>query len=123
MHRLRFAVLIGVIPWLECGSPSPPPSQPEQAASASPTTHALTFSVQGTGGAVRGGSYECRTSCTISSTSQATVTMSAIADPGYAFDGWSGACSGRGDCRVVLDEDRSVTATFSLLPPPPPPPT
>jgi hypothetical protein len=29
------------------------------------------------------------------------------------FSGWSGACSGTGDCIVLMDSDKSVTATFN----------
>jgi len=29
------------------------------------------------------------------------------------FTGWSGACSGTGDCAVTMDSDKSVAATFT----------
>ncbi len=34
------------------------------------------------------------------------------AEPAANFAGWTGACTGTGPCRVRLDSDRSVTATF-----------
>lgn len=40
------------------------------------------------------------------------VTLSASADPGSYFMGWSGACSGTDDCFVTMDKARSVTAKF-----------
>jgi hypothetical protein len=44
-----------------------------------------------------------------------SVTLTAVADAGSAFDGWSGAgCSGTGTCQVTMDQARNVTATFEL---------
>ena len=40
------------------------------------------------------------------------VALTATPDPGTVFAGWSGACSGTGECDVTMDSDRSVTATF-----------
>ncbi len=41
------------------------------------------------------------------------VTLTAEPDPGMTFGGWSGVCTGIGPCVVTMDQDRSVTATFS----------
>jgi hypothetical protein len=41
------------------------------------------------------------------------VTLSAAPDPGSTFTGWSGDCSGVGDCQVTMNQARSVTATFT----------
>ena len=45
----------------------------------------------------------------------AAVPMEAVPKPGYAFIGWSGACSGRGGCRVTVTRARTVTATFARI--------
>ncbi|WP_167736056.1 Ig-like domain repeat protein [Nocardioides sp. 503] len=50
-----------------------------------------------------------------------TVTLHAAGLSGTpshdsTFTGWSGACSGTGDCTVSLDEARAVRATFTLVP-------
>jgi hypothetical protein len=42
------------------------------------------------------------------------VTLTAVADAGSSFMGWSGACTGAGDCVVTMSEAKSVTATFAL---------
>jgi uncharacterized repeat protein (TIGR01451 family) len=46
------------------------------------------------------------------------VNVTAIPATGYAFDHWSGACSGAGACSVTMDADKSVTAHFKLTPNP-----
>jgi hypothetical protein len=43
------------------------------------------------------------------------ITLTATADTGSAFKGWSGAtCSGTGDCIVTISAAETVTATFNL---------
>jgi uncharacterized repeat protein (TIGR02543 family) len=44
----------------------------------------------------------------------AVVTLTAMANTGSTFVGWSGACSGMGSCMVTMDGVKSVGATFSL---------
>ena len=46
------------------------------------------------------------------------VTLTATANSGFTFIGWSGACSGTGACLVTMDVDKSVTATFADITPP-----
>jgi M6 family metalloprotease-like protein len=41
-----------------------------------------------------------------------SVTLSAEPNDGAVFTGWSGACSGTGDCVLAASENVSVTATF-----------
>ena len=42
------------------------------------------------------------------------VTLTATADAGSTFTGWSGGgCSGTEPCEVTMDEDKTVTATFT----------
>jgi len=45
-----------------------------------------------------------------------TAILTATAQPGSVFDGWSGAASGsEAQAQIVMDADQSVTATFSLI--------
>ena len=60
----------------------------------------------------------CGASCTASFSSGTAVTLSATPEPGSEFSGWSGACSGTGECRVTMSATRRVTATFAPVPPP-----
>ncbi|MBI4824805.1 MAG: InlB B-repeat-containing protein [Nitrospirae bacterium] len=42
-----------------------------------------------------------------------SAALVAAAATGWEFAGWSGDCAGTGDCAVVMDADRNVTATFT----------
>jgi hypothetical protein len=57
---------------------------------------------------------DCGSECSASFDPNMSVTL--IATPGLetVFSGWSGACSGSGDCIVSMDQARSVTAIFTL---------
>ncbi len=43
-----------------------------------------------------------------------SITLTAAADEDSIFTGWSGACSGFGDCALTIDSNKSVTATFEV---------
>jgi hypothetical protein len=42
--------------------------------------------------------------------------LRAVAAVGSSFGGWSGSCSGTGKCLVVMNDDESVTASFTASP-------
>ena len=42
------------------------------------------------------------------------ITISATADPGSTFTGWSGDASGNGDANLFMDSNKTVIATFNL---------
>jgi len=42
-----------------------------------------------------------------------TVTLTAGANPGYTFTGWSGDLSGTSPATITMDNDKTVTATFT----------
>ena len=59
---------------------------------------------------------DCGTGCASDSANYSTntvVTLTAAADAGHTFSGWSGACSGTAPCVVTMSAARSVTATFA----------
>jgi hypothetical protein len=59
----------------------------------------------------------CGVTCAANYNYNTSVTLSAVADTGSTFTGWSGeGCSGTGDCVVSMTAARSVTATFTLNP-------
>jgi len=63
---------------------------------------------------------ECGSSCSTELDAATKVSLHAVATPGSTFAGWSGeGCSGTGPCKVLMNEARNVTATFSKNPTPP----
>jgi len=57
---------------------------------------------------------ECGQSCSAEYEAGTKVTLKASASAGSAFAGWSGeGCTGTGACKLMLNEARNVTATFS----------
>lgn len=58
---------------------------------------------------------DCGGTCTAGFANGASVTLTATADAGYLFQGWSGACSGLANsCTIAMSAAKSVTATFGL---------
>ncbi|MDO8947551.1 MAG: choice-of-anchor Q domain-containing protein, partial [Desulfocapsaceae bacterium] len=57
---------------------------------------------------------DCGSECSTSFDPNMSVTLTATPGLETVFNGWSGACSGSGDCIVSMDQARSVTATFTL---------
>lgn len=59
----------------------------------------------------------CGATCSASITSGTSVTLTANADSGSVFSGWSGACTNTtGTCTVAMDAAKSVSATFDPTP-------
>ena len=58
------------------------------------------------------GIINCGSTCSANFSSGTSVTLTASANSGYSFSGWSGACSGTGTCIVAITAARSVGATF-----------
>lgn len=56
----------------------------------------------------------CTSTCSASFLEGTVVTLTAAADGGSTFDGWTGGgCSGTGSCVVTMNSNQSVGATFS----------
>lgn len=55
---------------------------------------------------------DCPSDCTHDYPDGETVGLAATPDPGFAFTGWSGGCTGPGACQVTMSQNRAVTATF-----------
>ena len=89
--------------------------------STAPTTFTLTITKAGTGtGTVTSSpaGISCGATCAASYNSATSVTLTAAADAGSTFSGWSGGgCTGTGTCIVTMNAATSVTATFNPAPP------
>ena len=74
----------------------------------------------GTGGGIvtfNPGGFACTSNCSRDYAKRAAVSLSAVANTGSTFSGWSGGgCSGTGTCNLTLTSDQTVTATFDLTP-------
>ena len=61
----------------------------------------------------------CGGDCSEAYVSGTQMTLTAVADPGFTFTGWSGACTGTAvTCTVTMDGAKTVTASFNDLTPP-----
>ena len=81
-------------------------------------TYTLSVSLDGTGGGTVTSSpagIDCGAICSAGFVRQSMVTLSASPDANSVFTGWNGACSGSGDCVVVMTGTLEVTATFDIL--------
>ncbi|MBB1124807.1 InlB B-repeat-containing protein [Thiospirillum jenense] len=59
----------------------------------------------------------CGSDCNERYANNTQVTLTALAENGWRFTGWSGGgCSGTGTCIVTMDAAKSVDATFSAAP-------
>ncbi len=80
-----------------------------------PANYLLTVFLAGTGsGTVSGPGISCPGDCTETYLEQTVVTLTASANTGSTFTGWSGDCTGTGDCIVTMDAAKNVTADFTL---------
>ena len=60
----------------------------------------------------------CGSSCTASYAGNSTVTLTATANAGSIFAGWSGSCAGTAaSAAILLAADSTCTAAFNLQPP------
>lgn len=84
---------------------------------ANPQSYSLTVAKQGSGsGSVSGNGIDCGQTCAIDLPAGTAVSLSATADTGSVFDGWSGACTGTDTCNVTMDSAKTVTASFAVAP-------
>jgi hypothetical protein len=82
-----------------------------------PSTYALDVSKTGTGSgtvASDGGEIDCGDACRAVRPYGDELALTATADGGSVFTGWSGACRGMGECYVTMTKARSVAATFAV---------
>lgn len=66
-------------------------------------------------GTVSGSGINCGDTCLAACNSGAVVSLSATADPGSTFAGWSGeGCLGTGLCTVIMNANKTITANFQM---------
>jgi hypothetical protein len=62
------------------------------------------------------GGIDCGATCSAAYDYNTVVHLTAVADTGFTFAGWSGACSGTGECIVTMDGSKIITARMNLPP-------
>ncbi|HEX4381467.1 MAG TPA: hypothetical protein VH083_00900, partial [Myxococcales bacterium] len=78
-----------------------------------PVSQPLTVSLSGSGSvSSTPAGIDCGATCSASFASGAQVTLHATPAVGNVFSGWSGGCSGSGDCSVTMSAAVSVAAAF-----------
>jgi len=56
--------------------------------------------------------FVCGTVCSLNLAQGRQLTLIATPDPGFAFVGWGGACTGTGTCPLTVNSALTITATF-----------
>ena len=92
---------------------APAPIVEESTQSPAGETATVVVSVAGAGMVGFGGQPPCSSSCRYSVPRHASVRLLAIPDPSTTFAGWTGACSGTGECQFVAVADAQVAAQFA----------
>jgi hypothetical protein len=75
-------------------------------------TGEVTFNVTGASGSTCAATTSV--SCIAHYSNSELLTLSAVADEGSDFAGWSGPCSGTNACVIAMSAARNITATFNL---------
>ena len=89
------------------------------AAPASATLYTVTVGKAGAGSGTVASSptaIDCGSTCSASVASGTSLALSATPSPGSTFSGWSGGCSGTGNCALVVNANTSLTAAFAVAP-------
>ena len=63
---------------------------------------------------------DCGTTCAADFPAGTNLFLSATPESGSFFAGWKAACSGHGECFLLMTRDASVDASFEAMPPVPP---
>ncbi|MGB0495849.1 MAG: InlB B-repeat-containing protein [Kangiellaceae bacterium] len=56
---------------------------------------------------------DCGSDCSQVFEENQAVVLTATSQPNYVFSNWSGACSGTGNCNIVMTQAQNVTANFT----------
>lgn len=57
----------------------------------------------------------CGQTCSATYSGAPQITLTATSGAGSSFAGWSGACSGSGQCTLTVSSNQAVTATFNVV--------
>ncbi|MBV1909363.1 MAG: SdiA-regulated domain-containing protein, partial [Kangiellaceae bacterium] len=75
--------------------------------------HSLNVTTEGNGTVISTpAGINCGVDCEEMYAENSEITLTATADTGFSFVGWSGACSGTSSCLLTMNEAKVVTAIF-----------
>lgn len=80
------------------------------------STVLLTVNFNGSGGGIvksTDGAVNCGSSCSVTYNVGTQVTLSGSPDSISSFSGWTGPCTGTGNCIFTINANTTVTATFT----------
>ncbi len=104
-------------PWLLIGLVACKGGEPSTEAEVA--RHRLTVEVVGPGRVVSApAGIDCPGACELTLREGASVTLSAIAEPGFELEALAGDCQGAGPCALTMSRDRRVDASFARPPVP-----
>ena len=58
---------------------------------------------------------DCGSQCSVEFDIDESVVLTAQANEGFEFSGWSGDCLGQGECNLTLDDNKNVSASFTEI--------
>ena len=70
-----------------------------------------------TNGSIEGDGIDCPGDCSELYSDGEQISLDAVADPGFEFGSWGGACAGQTDdfCNLTMNSNRSASATFTAV--------
>jgi len=95
--------------------PDPDDSSPGPAPACTASSYNLSITKSGTGNGIITSSPQgiaCGSICTAAFSFDTSVVLSVAANPGSTFSGWTGDCTGMGDCRLTMDSAKTVRSSF-----------
>ncbi len=77
------------------------------------TQYTLSTTVTGSGTVISSpAGMNCNSSCSSDFDESTMLALTAVADSGFVFESWGGACNGSGVCNVQLSANQNVSANF-----------
>src|SRR5437868_14021010 len=115
MGRARWQIAVVCAGVLCCGRSA---EQPSQSGGPPAATYRLAVSSRGAGTVTSApAGIDCGTTCVADFPAGTNLFLSATPMSGSFFAGWGTACSGHGQCPLLMTHDAPLEASFETMPP------